>query len=262
MKNLVLGNSHDNLKLAVIKTGSNRLIKQAKKQQDFFIQNNIDNISTPIIYNINDNNIIMEYIDGYNFINYLLNNNTKNIFTKLFTSLLDYVQDNINKQKRCDIEIFHGCVIDKIKLLDIEYKIKNKLIEKTLEIETTYTGVCHGDLTLANTIIYNDKLYLLDFLPVFFETPIQDIIKLRQDTKYLWSLILLYGGLDNHPIKVLKKIEELDNILLNRFKPIINSDIYKILEIINYYRIIPYTRNQQTVCYIKDIIEQLCKNIL
>jgi hypothetical protein len=261
MKNLVLGNSHDNLKLAVIKTGSNRLIKQAKKQQDFFIQNNIDNISTPIIYNINDNNIIMEYIDGYNFINYLLNNNTKNIFTKLFTSLLDYVQDNINKQKRCDIEIFHGCVIDKIKLLDIEYKIKNKLIEKTLEIETTYTGVCHGDLTLANTIIYNDKLYLLDFLPVFFETPIQDIIKLRQDTKYLWSLSLLYNFQD-YPPKILETLEKLDNTLVDKFKSIIDSDIYQILEIINYYRIIPYAKNQQTINYANDIIIQLCKNIL
>lgn len=49
-------------------------------------------------------------------------------------------------------------------------------------------GPCHGDLTLAN-IIFNRKLYLIDFLPNFIESPLWDIAKIFQEVNLKWSYI-------------------------------------------------------------------------
>jgi hypothetical protein len=49
-------------------------------------------------------------------------------------------------------------------------------------------GVCHGDLTLSNILIQDGNFILIDFLDSFIETPLMDIVKIRQDTAHLWSI--------------------------------------------------------------------------
>ena len=46
---------------------------------------------------------------------------------------------------------------------------------------------CHGDFTLENMIVSNEKLYLIDFLDSFLETNLIDISKLIFDIRYFWS---------------------------------------------------------------------------
>jgi hypothetical protein len=49
-------------------------------------------------------------------------------------------------------------------------------------------GPCHGDLTLSNLILDPASgITLIDFLDTFFETPLQDVAKLKQDFVYGWS---------------------------------------------------------------------------
>jgi hypothetical protein len=124
----------------------------------------------------------------------------------------------------------------------------------------TITGICHGDLTLGNILVKDHELYYIDFLPIFFESPIQDIIKIRQDTRDFWSLYLLtqnYTTLYQHNIKIIEILKTMDSIIYSEFKDIINTEIYKILEIINYLRLIPYTKSQTTLIYINSIIGKL-----
>ena len=43
---------------------------------------------------------------------------------------------------------------------------------------------------------HNDKICLIDFLDSFVETPFFDILKLRQDTSFLWT-ISMHGRIQN-----------------------------------------------------------------
>ena len=45
-------------------------------------------------------------------------------------------------------------------------------------------GTCHGDLTFSNILFNGNNYYLIDFLDSFIESPLLDIVKLRQDTAW------------------------------------------------------------------------------
>ena len=45
-----------------------------------------------------------------------------------------------------------------------------------------YKNVCHGDLTLSNLIFKNNEIYCIDFLDSFIDSPIIDLVKLKQDS--------------------------------------------------------------------------------
>jgi thiamine kinase-like enzyme len=48
-------------------------------------------------------------------------------------------------------------------------------------------GTSHGDLTFENIIVFNDELYLIDFLDGYVQTPLVDISKLYQELYLNWS---------------------------------------------------------------------------
>ncbi len=52
-------------------------------------------------------------------------------------------------------------------------------------------GECHGDLTFSNVMIASDAsaLALIDFLDSFIDSPIADIAKIHQDTRFHWTTL-------------------------------------------------------------------------
>lgn len=46
---------------------------------------------------------------------------------------------------------------------------------------------CHGDLTLENIIVKDDKLYFIDFLDSFYNSWFLDVGTLLQDVQTMWS---------------------------------------------------------------------------
>lgn len=64
-----------------------------------------------------------------------------------------------------------------------------KDIVDTLPAEMAFPlGPCHGDLTLSNLILDPvSGITLIDFLDTFLESPLQDVVKLKQDFVYGWS---------------------------------------------------------------------------
>lgn len=108
---------------------------------------------------------------------------------------------------------------------------------------------CHGDLTFSNILFLGQKIVLIDFLDNFIETPLQDIVKLRQDTKHFWSLNLYNGEMDFIKIKMI--FEFLDRAIDVHFKKYsFYEKYYKIFQKINMLRILPYAKEEKIVYYL------------
>ena len=118
-------------------------------------------------------------------------------------------------------------------------------------------GFCHGDLTLSNLLFNNDDIVVIDFLDTFLDSPIQDIVKIRQDTQFHWSLRMLKLNYDR--VKIIQCLNYIDNKLHNEFKKYdFYLNTYKIFQILNFLRIIPYCNNDYDVQFLKKRIKLLC----
>lgn len=94
----------------------------------------------------------------------------------------------------------HNLFLDKF--IEIEKHIKFSqlaLVHPVLEHSLSYlkkmnwrdfpTSSCHGDLTLENIIVTQEKeIYLIDFLDSFVDSSLIDCAKLLQDLELQWSL--------------------------------------------------------------------------
>lgn len=126
-----------------------------------------------------------------------------------------------------------------------------------------YYGDYHGDLTLANLLISNDETSItidaIDFLDCFIHSPIHDLVKLRQDTKHLWTLQLLEDGQYDNKVRAtlayidsqIVSIIESDEILMDCYLP---------LQVLNLIRILPYNHDPDIKAYLQDEIARLRTN--
>ena len=119
-------------------------------------------------------------------------------------------------------------------------------------------GLCHGDLTLSNILIgYNDfNIYLIDFLDSFIETPLFDILKVRQDTSYLWSLKLFEHKCDEN--KIIIHLNYIDEIIHTHFKKYQwYEELYDYFQIINLLRVFQYCKTESTASFLYEEINSL-----
>ena len=251
---------------------SNRLTRQIDKQllHDKLFDFNIPKIYHKSVIKENKKLFLMEYM--YNCIDCLtyIGNNDYFVIDKLFKMVTNVIDKYINFciYKKIDKEI----LVNKIEsverniynnaILNAEYDIINKSLEY-LKKETDMIsqlilpmGFCHGDLTLSNILIEqnNGEIYLIDFLDSFIESPIVDIVKIRQDTKFYWILQMCNLKIDVTKIKIIMKY--LDNKIKNYYfeKPFYKLS-YKYFEILNILRILQYCKNDK----IKDYLIQCLK---
>jgi hypothetical protein len=212
-----------------------------------FFNLSIDGIKTPQIINSGyEDNIFyfdMEYIFGNqpfdvfisgtkteidNFIKYL-----NNYFTFLFSSTQDvdikyFKSENVNKLNNLfdtsDYKQFIEYIINKVQ------NIKSKSFIKS---------DCHGDFTIANMIYYDNNIYLIDFLDSYINSPIVDLVKLKQDLYHNWSLIN-----SNYTEQEFYRARQISFFIWDKiskdYSTYINTLEFKIIEAINFLRIEPY----------------------
>lgn len=220
-------------------------LKKQKNKQDFFYKNfSTLNITTPKILKVTKNSFSMEYFNYY-----------KN-FTDFFNEC-DLNKINLFCQNICSVILRF---IEKSKIEEVDFNIISKKyfsIEKgeyAEELNSYFNrlkfkkikipiGFCHGDLTFSNMLFFNEKIVLLDFLDTFIETPLQDIVKLRQDTCYFWSFLKTNKVFDENKIEIVFKY--IDKKLCDAFSNLdYYKNYYKLFQFINLTRIIPYTDNK------------------
>lgn len=264
----------DNKTLRIIKTCKEsyleRLRKQYKKQNDeynYLIKNKMF-IKVPDIKWENES-MNMSYIYGKSFIDFFERSDIDDI-KNITNEIIAYIENEIN---RSSIELVNKSIlIDKVNSTfenaknndfyeEPDAELFNKAIDyltytiRGLEIELPI-GQCHGDLTFSNMIFNNSGIWIIDFLDSFIETPLQDIVKLRQDTLYKWSTNMVENSYNK--VRVNTVFKYIDNKITNYFKCYDwFVSYYNILQYINILRILPYTKTKEVHDFLVKILNKI-----
>lgn len=242
-----------------------RLFAQAEKQRSFKFTS--DFYSPEVIDVISDREntyFEMVYVPGQKYSEYFLNCTTYelNQLIRNFISLINTEVELSNLVKlskdiylnklRSIVPVIKSKTSPNSSFLKILDYLENEIPSKLIPI-----GPCHGDLTLSNVIFSNQKLFLIDFLDSFIESPLIDIVKLRQDTKFYWSLMLDTEIPSYQRNKIIQALRYFDTILDNYFK---DKDFYlnwyNYLEKFNLIRILPYLEDKNEIEFVTDALNK------
>lgn len=255
-----------------------RLVLQAMKQKQASLVE-YQHIRIPTIFEIQKDEkqtvVKMQYVYSKNFveffeqagfeqIDYFIGALKYFIEYEIGQSRLQSVSAEIFYNKFTDVKskcesnpLFIGD--DKIEsILTLSEQIFNNLKDLNIPV-----GLCHGDLTFSNILFNGNNYYLIDFLDNFIETPLQDIVKIRQDTQYRWSQLMYKKKYDDVRLHIiLDKIDnEIDNYFSNKYQWY--NDYYQIMQLMNILRILPYAHEDKVIKFLKialwDILESLIK---
>lgn len=238
-----------------------RLIKQAQKQKDF---SGIGCIKAPRVLNDGYENGLY-YFD----MEYLRGRTLAECFDAIpFYKIADIIDQLAFNQRKTilasgeDIEKYYK----KIEQLEQKLEDSFKLYEcfcllKSIDQEEFYISKCHGDLTLENIIITENKgVYLIDFLDSFVDSWQIDVAKLLQDFYVGWSF-RQKKQTKNITIRQKVMTERIDNKLLQLYK---GTNAYRnvyLLLLMNLIRILPYARDQRTCNYLMNAISKVSNKI-
>lgn len=254
----------------------NRLIQQAEKQRKASIPE-LQHIRVPKIHSVEQTNdlvrVKMDYIYSRNFVEFFEHAGFEQV-NYLTAALIKYIEREIELS---EMQIVSGrMVTDKFE--DVKNKIlSNSNLKGDLEIEsiiirsakifeelgnlTMPVGLCHGDLTFSNILFNGNNYYLIDFLDSFIESPLLDIVKIRQDTAWLWSQLMYVKPCDTIRLKIAsQKIDrEINEYFEERYSWY--NEFYHPLQLMNFLRILQYAHEPKVIEYLKNAInEQLCEN--
>jgi hypothetical protein len=231
-----------------------RLIKQVDKQILFskFILKNID---TPKVLGTLTNQLYsfdMEYIPGLSSYEYFSSANicgVEFVIQTLF-DYFDYFSNNIR-----DLNI-NNRIIEKIDSLQNKTKYPDYLKYLRTYIDSNQIIVpktfCHGDLTFNNIIFHKNRLFFIDFLDSYVDSFFCDIVKLKQDLYYLWSLKVQ----DEETLRIVQIYSYIWKKLNQRYKKYIDTKGFEILDVMNSLRIEPYLTNENQ----RDILGTIIKS--
>lgn len=253
------------------KSYNNRLILQGKKQLEAS-KLALQHIRVPEIFEIKESNdsalIKMEYVYSKNFIGYFEYAGFEqiNYFIKALCLFLDF------EIKKSSLQTV-GAHVVKDKFDDVQRKtLQNPVLKEDKEVielinqASTHfecvedmqlpVGLCHGDLTFSNILFNGNNYYLIDFLDSFVESPLLDIVKIRQDSAFLWSQLMFSGDYDEIRLRIVAdKIDQEINRYASGFYWY--NQYYHIFQLMNFLRVLQYARDKKVITYLKNIINRL-----
>lgn len=244
-----------------------RLHKQCIKQQRFKFNSFIE---TPEIYTWTIRkdyfHFDMRYFNGYDFLTFLQIADKKRL-DSICSILIEFILKNLDSSimTKFPEETFRKKISETSQTLilrkDIDQQKLNSYFNYLLSFSSDAlfpAGYCHGDLTLSNLLVYKleDKLMVIDFLDTFLDSPIQDYVKIRQDTQFFWSLLLFSGNIDVTKTKL--AFEYMDKRFKLEIEEKFNIEIfYKPFQILSLLRVLKYTTEEHMIKFLYSSIDQL-----
>jgi hypothetical protein len=248
-----------------------RLKSQYLKQNEFKFKS----FKIPKIYDkgVNSKGLFffdMEYVHGYNVCDFFSFISPKDV-SEVYLKLENFLEFNFKSSKHCNVES-----LVKKKVNDLHSILKSNLnyseslkknflsyLQNNIPNSKIPVGYCHGDLTFSNVLFKNNKeIYLIDFLDSFIDSPIIDLVKIRQDTRFFWTLLI-----NRHlPEYKILRLKQIFNYLDLRLQNFIDSHKeiklwYDYLEILNLVRIMPYVTEKSEIKFLKINLNKLVKKL-
>jgi hypothetical protein len=249
-----------------------RLIKQAEKQNDFFESNTLPMFNTAKVFDLNITSdelswFTMPYLFAEKYSNYL--DRIDFIQLKTFIGhLINYFDQNFNNAVYSTVnrDVFFDKIFDVRKNINSNQAVSAgafddilAYLENSIPDEQLPMGTCHGDFTFSNILFGDHQVYLLDFLDSFVESPLIDIVKLRQDTCYKWSIMLESTMPLYKSNKLTQVFNYIDNYISQYCGKLGLNNWYTYLQAFNLIRIVPYLHKESEVHFIKESLNTLLK---
>ena len=246
-----------------------RLVNQANKQISA-AKTEYQHIRVPKIFEVEqsatDATIQMEYIYSKNFVEYFENAGFEQIkyligAIKYFVDLeinastMQVVPSSILTDKMADVarkvekNVHLKDDAEAQELVRLSSEVMNRVGDMELPV-----GTCHGDLTFSNILFNGNNYYLIDFLDSFIESPLLDIVKIRQDTAYLWSTLMYHKPFDKVRLSIIsEKIDmAIDEYFTGKYEWY--RRYYMPLQLMNFLRILQYGKEEKVIAYLKRVI--------
>lgn len=254
---LVKGNSGFGIQLVdemtIRKSGSGdrveRLKRQIEKQASFYKESRYQRVRTPSVLRTSEAPgaffADMEFVAARDFIQFL-SEADRSALDDFWAVMGDFISGNLALSRAVDVS---GEIREKLE--DLGKRGVPALYIQTAQKRcagavSVPVGPCHGDLTLSNILFKGRMYYLVDFLDCYVESPLQDIVKLRQDTRFLWSL-QLYQADFNWP-RVQIALRYLDERIEAAFSTLDwYRRHYELFQFVNLMRVLPYCVENKTV---------------
>lgn len=254
-----------------------RLYKQAEKQMHA-AQEEYQHIRIPQIFKIEKDEqhvlINMEYVYSRNFIEFFESAGFEQIdyFIKalilflekeLKSSPVQSIPTSITFDKYLDVEnkVAENALLSsdvEIKEIMAECRVLFEKFNKKESIEIPM-GQCHGDLTFSNILFNGNNYYLIDFLDSFIESPLLDIVKIRQDSAHLWSQLMYENQYDKLRLKIVcEKIDKEIDGYARKYSWY--CDYYEIYQLMNLLRVLQYAKEERVITYLKTEIGKMLLN--
>lgn len=199
----------------------------------------------------------MEYIQGITLAEYIKTmeiGKIKGLVESLVASLVPQQQRTMSAEEEKRVKAIFAHKIASLKESLNDHN--NAIIQRALEMLESHDwrnlapSVCHGDMTLENIIIRNDRLYFIDFLDSFYDSWFLDIGTLLQDIQVMWA----YRFQKDVSMNTVLRLIVFRDLLLDEIRKI-NPDY--VLEV--YYsllqkliRIYPYTKDKHTHQFLNE----------
>lgn len=223
-----------------------RLKSQINKQK-LFSNLILKNIDTPKIIQTSYQELYyfdMEYVSGQSFHEYFSTSNIDDI-NFVISSLFNYFDTLIKNKKYYKSDVSSKRILEKINSLESSTNFKKhlsflkKIVEETnLHIPQTF---CHGDLTFTNIIFHKNRLYFIDFLDCFIDSFLIDLVKLKQDLFYFWSL----ENQNIQSIRIRQIYSFIWKSIQEKYIEYISTTEFKILDFLNSLRLEPYLTDER-----------------
>ena len=228
---------------------NSRLLSQADKQMVF--GNRIyKNIDAPKVYDTQENYFDMEYIAGKNFDEFFSTASVNDV-EFVVSTLFDYFDTLISTARNIDVTKQILNKIDSLKEKSsypkyIEF-LRKYVEDNRMIVPHTF---CHGDLTFANIIFHQNRLFFIDFLDCYVDTFLSDLVKLKQDLHHLWAV----RNQDVYTVRIHQIYEYIWDKLEVRYADYM-TESFHILDVINALRIEPYLTSDSQRVILEGIVK-------
>lgn len=168
--------------------------------------------------------------------------------------LLDVVEDELNEAEPADVtHLFRAKLAELARHPSFDTKKGRQALDRALALVQEVVapvGLCHGDLTLCNTLCDCDHgmigdIALVDPIKPFCPSPLQDLAKVVQDTHRGWITLHL------NDVSV-ARLEECRRMVNRRFGDVLRSAAFRVFDALSLLRVFPYATSDVVRSWVRE----------